>query len=115
MNLRKEISEITYEVTVRGKERNQVYDCVLRNFFEDEVCGADLAIRKNLPLPGGLMHASKERILEKLYDDVRIEAYCYGKKAEQCADGKEKEMYLAYVQALESLDYGKLNKVFRRE
>ncbi len=44
MNLRKEISEITYEVTVRGKE-----------------------------------------------------------------------MYLAYVQALESLDYGKLNKVFRRE
>lgn len=110
MQLRRNESEITYEVTVRGEDGSQTYDSVLRNFMADGDPGTDTVIREKCPLPGGLRHASKETILEKLYDDIKITAYQYDRKSEVEEDAKTKEIYASYAEALRSMDYDKLQK-----
>lgn len=115
MNLRNDESKITYEVVLRGKEKEQTYDLALRNFFKEDVKTKDYVIRENMPLPGGLVHASKDDILGKLFDDVKTTAYQYQERAKNSKDEQEKNENLAMADALESLDYDKLNKIITRE
>ena len=102
--------EITYEVVLKGDK----YDCTLRNFFAD---GQDLELRTDFPLPGGLAHASKADILEKTFENtIFFYIESYKRKSEKAeVSVEDKKIFLSVAEALETLNFEKMQKNLTRQ
>lgn len=109
MKVRNDDTQIFYEVKLKGKK----YDVILHNFFTD---GTDYTIREDFPLPGGLVHASKEKILKGVWDStIFFWAQANRADADKYEAQEKKEMLLAAAEALETMDYEKVQKKLTRE
>lgn len=107
MAIRNKDEEIIYEVT----QKDKLYDCVLRNFFTD---GSDYEIRQGCPLAGGLVHGSKDKILQDTFDETIFFWANALRKDSEKHEGEGKEYRLAVAEALETLDYNKIQKQYIR-
>lgn len=109
MIVRNDDMQITFEVVLKQEK----YDVILHNFFTD---GNDYHIRKDIPLSEELVHASEEVILEDIWEEtISFWTSANRSSAGNCDDIEKKEMFLAVADALETLDYAKVQKKLTHE
>lgn len=109
MMVRNDDMQITFEVVLR-KEK---YDAILHNFYTD---GNDYNIREDFPLSEELVDAPEEVILKEVWEEtISFWTMANRSSADKCDDMEKKEALLAVADALETLDYEKVQKKLTHE
>lgn len=109
MIVRNDDMQITFEVVLKQEK----YDVILHNFYTD---GNDYPIRTDFPLSEELVHATEEVILEEIWEEtISFWTGANRSSAGNCDDIEKKEMFLAVADALETLDYAKVQKKLTHE
>lgn len=103
MNLFNNPAEMTFEVTVRGKE----YDSVLRSFYAD---GKDFVLREQQPFPeDGFADGPKEELLRRIWNEDLL-FWVLAARSDSAKNTENKEIFTALAETLEKLDYSAVKK-----